>query len=116
MNMSRHTSNVMSQIAEDVTQCNAPYIGMPVTINYYTDRRAATVVRVINEKEIAIQDNKTKTIDYYAGTYEVLPDLEGAEQVFTKRKNGRWVAVGQCLRKGLGISLGMHDHWIDPNF
>src|ERR1700739_3923172 len=114
--MGFHTVNVMSQIAESVTQAREPFVGMPVTKNYYTDRRAATVIKV-SGNSITVKENEVQVIDYYAGEYVVLPnEVTGGEQVFTKRKNGRWVAKGQGMVKGLGITLGIHDHYIDPNF
>lgn len=116
LNMNRHTVNVMSQLAEDATQKVEPAVGMPVTINYYTDRHAATIVRVPCKNKIIVLCNQVITLDYYAGKYAVQPETEGAERIFTKRKNGRWVAVGHDMHKGQGLSLGMHDHYIDPNF
>lgn len=111
-----HTHNLISQIMEGGTQENTPIVGTPVTMNYYTDRYAATVVRVENDKTVFIMANKVKCLDYYGGQYEVLPEFEGAERKFTKRKNGRWVEDGQNLHKGLGISIGIHRHYIDPHF
>jgi hypothetical protein len=92
VNMNQHTVNVMSQIMESGTHGVEPKIGMPVTLNYYTDHRAATILSVnLKRTRIIVQDNKVECIDYYAGKYKVLPELEGREMVFTKRKNGRWV-------------------------
>ncbi len=116
LSMGKHTANVFSQMAEDATQSVVPTVGMPVTQNYYTDRISATVTRVIDEKTIAVRDNKVKCLDYYKGEYEVLSVLEGEETIFVKRKNGRWVKKGENLWKGLGITLGSHRHWIDPSF
>jgi len=116
VNMNYHTINVFSQIQESGTQNVVPIVGMPVTLNYYTDRYAGTITQVINDKTIIIKNNKTETIDYYAGEYKVLPELQGNEQIFTKRKNGRWVRKGDNQSKGLGLSLGIHAHYIDPNF
>lgn len=115
LSMSNHTQNVFSQMAENATQSMIPYVGMPVTKNYFTDRRAATVIS-IKGNAITVQENDVQVIDYYEGKYVVLPKLIGGNQVFTKRKNGRWVALGQPQKTGLGLSLDIHDHWIDPNF
>lgn len=115
VSMCHHTQNVFSQMEESGTQSREPFLGMAVTINYFSDRLAATIVG-IKGKSVSIRHNKVTTLDYYAGKYEIHEELEGGEQTFTKRKNGRWVAEGQNLKNGLGISLGLHDHWIDPNF
>lgn len=116
LNMGQHTVNVMSQIAESGTQNRPVYEGQPVTLNYYTDRRAGTITKVLNEKTIQVQMNVVKCMDYYAGQYEVLPELEAGIMVFTRRKNGRWVKDKESLHKGLGLSIGVHDHYIDPSF
>lgn len=113
--MNHHTVSVFSQMQESGTQNQTPYVGMPVTLNYYTDRRAATVTEV-DGKTIKVRFNKVETIDYYAGEYKVLPEMEGGELIFTKRKNGRWVKQGDSAQKGLGLSLGIHAHYVDPHF
>ena len=115
--MSHHTVSLVSQITESGTQHRTPEVGMPVTLNYYSDRQAATVTEVVSPKKIRVRNNRVKCIDHYAGDYQVFPnEFEGGEQVFTKRKNGRWVLEGDGANKGLGLSLGVHDHYVDPTF
>lgn len=95
-----------------------PCVGLPCTICYYSDRRAATVTKVFNERRIAVRHNKTRCIDYYAGDYEVLPDLVGwhEEEIFTKRRNGMWVQEGQLVKDGVCLMLHYQSHYIDPHF
>ena len=64
-----------------------PEVGLGCTICYYSDKRAATVTKIITPCKIEVTFNKTKCIDYYAGEYEILPELEGGPKVFTKRRN-----------------------------
>ncbi len=94
----------------------APCIGLPCTICYYSDKRAATVTRIISDKEIAVSHNVVKCLDYYAGDYEVLPELYEREDIFTKRKNGEWVMKGQGVRDGVVLMLHYQRHYIDPHF
>jgi hypothetical protein len=93
-----------------------PCVGLPCTICYYSDKRAATVTRIISEKKIEVTHNVVKTIDYYAGDYEVLPDLIPRTDIFTKRRNGQWVMEGQPVRDGVVLMLHYQRHYIDPHF
>lgn len=93
-----------------------PYVGLGCTICYYSDRRAATVTKIISPCKIEVRFNRTKCIDYYAGEYEILPELEGGSKVFTKRRNGYWVAEGQPYKDGVLLMLHYQNHYIDPTF
>lgn len=93
-----------------------PYVGLGCTICYYSDRRAATVTKIISPCKIEVRFNRTKCIDYYAGEYEILPELEGDSRVFTKRRNGYWVAEGQPYKDGVLLILHYQNHYIDPTF
>ena len=91
-------------------------IGLGCTICYYSDKRAATVTKIVSPYKIEVTFNQTKCIDYYAGEYEILPELEGAAKVFTKRRNGYWVAEGQSYKDGVLLMLHYQNHYIDPSF
>ncbi len=93
-----------------------PEIGLGCTICYYSDKRAATVTKIVSPCKIEVTFNKTKCIDYYAGEYEILPELEGGPKVFTKRRNGYWVAEGQAYKGGVLLMLHYQNHYIDPSF
>lgn len=95
-----------------------PEEGIGVTIILWSDLRAATVTRVISPSKIAVKHNKTICIDYFAGEYEILPEIDETfdEQIFTKRSNGFWVAEGQKLKDGVKLSLLYQRHYIDPSF
>lgn len=93
-----------------------PEVGLGCTICYYSDRRAATVTKIISSCKIEVMFNQTKCIDYYAGEYEILKELEGSPKVFTKRRNGRWVADGQAYKDGVLLMLHYQSHYIDPHF
>lgn len=93
-----------------------PEIGLGCTICYYSDRRAVTVTKIFSPCKIEVTFNQVRCIDYYAGEYEILPELEGAPKVFTKRRNGYWVAEGQPFKDGVLLMLHYQNHYIDPSF
>lgn len=93
-----------------------PTVGLGCTICYYSDRRAATVTKVVSQSMVEVMFNRTKCLDYFAGEYEILSELEGEPKVFTKRRNGMWVAEGQRSKDGVLLMLHYQNHYIDPTF
>lgn len=94
-----------------------PKEGLPCTIIYYSDKRAATVTRIISEREVEVTYNKVMCNDYYAGDYKILQELEdGLTYVFTKRRNGMWVMKGQNVTHGVKLILHYQRHYIDPHY
>lgn len=93
-----------------------PEVGVKCTIVYYSDYRAATVTTVLSERKVAVRFNNTKCLDYFAGEYEILPELEGEERIFTKRSNGKWIAEGQLSRDGVRLALHYQRHYINPEY
>lgn len=94
-----------------------PEVGLPCTIKYFSDYRAATVTRIISPTKIEVTHNNVECIDYYAGNYEILPELEtDSVDVFTKRKNGMWVMEGHKVKDGVKLLLHYQRHYIDPHY
>ncbi len=93
-----------------------PRVGLSCTMHFHTDRRAATVVEVISPNKVAVRYNQVKCIEYYAGNYEILHELEGGEHIFTKRSNGKWILEGHHSKDGVRLLLHYQDHYIDPHF
>lgn len=94
-----------------------PEVGLPCTICYWSDKRAATVTRIISPTKIEVTHNEVECLDYYAGRYEILPELEtGHTDVFTKRKNGKWCMEGQPTKDSVKLMLHYQRHYIDPSF
>lgn len=93
-----------------------PEVGLPCTVVYWSDYRAATVTRIITPRKIAVKNNVTECKDYYAGDYDILPELEGGEAIFTKRRNGRWIMEGNETKDGIALALHYQRHYIDPSF
>lgn len=95
-----------------------PEVGLKCTIVYWSDKRAATVTRVISPTKIEVMHNKVKCIDYIKGEYEILPEIEDCMgvDVFTKRKNGQWCQQGQPTKDSVKLILHYQRHYIDPHF
>lgn len=96
-----------------------PEVGMPATMNLYSDRRAMTIVSVINANTIVVTENDTKCLDWYGNKYEILDTISDIHDttIFSRRKNGRWVEKGQANTWGsVSLTLGYRVHSIDPSF
>ena len=106
----------MEKEREQAIKDLVPEVGLKCTICYYSDYRAATVTDVISARKVAVRFNATECIDYYAGRYNILPELEGGAKIFTKRSNGKWIQEGQYSRDGVRLVLHYQRHYIDPEF
>ena len=109
------------EVAEEVFNKANPVlkVGLGATMNLWSDRRAMTIVEVVNPKKIVVQENETKCIDYYAGEYEVLDGIAEymGRHTFTLRKNGTWVEEGHPKKYGsVTLTVGFRRHYIDPSF
>ena len=95
-----------------------PKIGLPCTVIYWSDKRAATVTRIVSPSKIEVMHNEVECLDYYVGNYKVLPEINThmGVDVFTKRRNGLWVMEGQKSKDGVKLMLHYQHHYIDPSF
>lgn len=93
-----------------------PEVGLGCTILYWSDKRAATVTRIISPTMIEVTHNRVKCLDYYAGEYKILPELDERTSIFTKRKNGEWIMKGHKINDGCVLTLVYQDHYIAPSF
>lgn len=95
-----------------------PEVGMGCTEILWSDRRAKTIVQVITPNKIVVRENETKCLDWYGDRYEILPELSDMpEEVFTRRKSGRWCAYGQPDKFGsVYLAITYQEHSIDPGF
>lgn len=93
---------------------------MGCTLLYHSDRHAATIIEVVNERRIFIQRDIATRIDSNgmsdAQDYSYQPNPEAAKEEFTLRKNGRWVKKGESAKNGLGIALGYRKEFYDYSF
>lgn len=95
-----------------------PEVGMGATEILWSDKRAKTIVEVVTPNEVIVRENEVKCLDYYNGEYEILEELSCMPQeVFTRRKSGRWVKKGQPDKySSVFLVIGQRRHYIDPNF
>lgn len=103
------------------TRNPAPEVGMGATICCWTDRHACTVVEVSrNGRVVTVQRDKATRTDSYgmsdcqSYTYEADPSAPA--QVFTLRRNGRFVAEGCGMKDGNVLSLGHRNEYHDYSF
>lgn len=106
-----------------------PQVGDGVTINHYTDRSACTVIerhgsRVLIQRDNAKRLTKPEIVPGgFAGhcvnnhniKYSYSRNYQGATHSFSRRKNGRWIRVGDKMKTGTEITMGRHEFY-DYNF
>ena len=95
--------------------------GMGATMLLWTDRHAATVTTVYSQKRIGVTRDKAIRVDKYNMTdsgqrYEYVLDPTAPEQVYTLRKNGRWVGEGETMKGGSKLAVGYKDEYYDYSF
>lgn len=94
-----------------------PVVGMPASICSLSDRHPATVIAVNKSgKKLTVRKCEWKVISGSehdgSAQYEYSEDPEGAEYVFSLRKDGRWVEEKGSNR----LSLGHRSRYYDPHF
>jgi len=103
------------------TRNPAPEVGMGATICCWTDRHACTVVEVSTSgRVVTVQQDKATRTDNLgvtdAQSYSYEPNPNAPTQVFTLRRNGRYVAEGSAMKSGEVLSLGRRDEHYDYSF
>jgi hypothetical protein len=97
-----------------------PIVGMGATILGYSDRHAATVVRVSkNGREIDVVEDVSTRIDKNGMSEDQEYEYSsgnGSPMTFTLRKNNRWVRGGESMRHGSRLTLGVRDSYYDYSF
>jgi hypothetical protein len=87
-------------------------VGMGATVCYWTDRHAATIVKVTKCTIHVQEDIATRTDDLGMGdsqSYSYSPDRSAPVIIFRKTKRG-WKAGGMSLL------IGVRDHHYDYSF
>ena len=118
--MAAHGSFQNLMMGRAASQSTAtPEVGMGATEVMYTDRHAFTIVEVISPTRIRVRADKATRVDPNgmsdAQQYEFTPDPQGRERVLTKRRNGKWVAVGES-QNAPGFLLGVRSKYHDYSF
>lgn len=92
----------------------------------WTDRHAVTLVKIVSEKEVIVQEANAKIVSGStqdgSAAYEFSPNLEGGLTTYTKRRptrrnnNWKWVRKGESVNGGTRLALGEYDEYYDPHF
>lgn len=96
-----------------------PAVNTGATLLAWTDRYAATVVRV-TPRRIEVRQDNVKRVDSNGRSesqkWQCTPNPEGMLTVFTRRKDGKFYERGAKIGKGYKLVLGTRDHYSDPSF
>ena len=101
-----------------------PMVGMGATVLYWTDRSAATIMKVSeNKKHIWISHDKaTRTdkngmSDNQEYTYEIInADKPETWVEYTLRKDGKYHMKGNRMRGSLSLLIGVRREYYDYSF
>jgi hypothetical protein len=135
MNIGTQTNSLINNIYSRMTVgAPAPTVGMAATTLSWTDRHAATVMKVTELKskvwayEIHVIEDKPTVVSGSvhdgSAVYTFEPNPYGYANMYRmERKTGKWVRGyinGQTGRfkqfRNGGLILGMRDHHYDPHF
>jgi len=105
---------------------SVPVVGMGATVHSWSDRRAYTVVEVVNDRTIVVQEDKAVRLDTNGmseiQTYAYYPNAEAPKRTFTRRtyKSIRGPIIG-WREKGQGkgssaLTLGHRNKYHDYSF
>lgn len=95
-----------------------PNIGDGATICLMTDRYPCTIVDVINNRVVIQRDKSIRTdkngLDE-SQEYNYERDTTAATEVFSLRKNGKYIRVGSPM-SGTFLAIGKRRQYNDPSF
>jgi len=91
------------------------------TVCGYSDRHPVTVIATnrsgktkwVRADRAVRTDTNGQSEDQ---TYRYFADPAGREEVYTLRRNGRWVRKGESQADGTGLLLGVREEYWDPSF
>jgi hypothetical protein len=110
----------MNIVYKEVTTDIVPTVGMGATLVMWSDRHAYTVVEVLSPKKIVVQQDIAERIDKNGCSenqkYQFNPNPNASKQVFTKRKNGKWIKLGNDMSNSSPLILGWKDEYYDYTF
>lgn len=93
---------------------NIPEVGMGATIQYYSDRHAATIIqithngnRLILQEDLSIRSDTNGMSE--SQTYEFTTDQKGTVHIATKRKDNTFRLIGQRTLVHVGYRSTYHD-------
>ena len=100
---------------------NLVKVGIGATICMWSDRRAATIIRVEkNGKVIIVQEDIAIRIDKNGMSesqeYQYKENPNGSIQAFSFRKDGTYRTVGSKGKTGNRLSIGFRNEFYDFSF
>lgn len=97
-----------------------PEVGMGATELGFTDRRAHTIVEVVDDKTIIVQRDRATRTDKNgmseSQSYDYAPQPQSRRITVTLRDNGRWVTKDESDKKGTAFAIGIRDEYYDFSF
>jgi hypothetical protein len=116
-----HGDYVVDGPEEEMKNPIRPQVGMAATINYWTDRDPATIIRVSESgKTVWVTGDKHKVISGSehngSAEYEYESDPDSHPYQFSIRNNGRWIQAGSSAKSGTSLALGRRRRYRDPSF
>lgn len=126
MKLGTDTGSVVNWIAGNAVKgAPKPEVGMGVTMLSWSDRRAATIIKV-EGNVVTVQRDKAKRVDANGmsenQTYAFEADTSGATFQYRQDKDGRWVSVernaetGRYRKTGSYARVGERDEYYDFSF
>ena len=96
-----------------------PTVGMGVTEYGWSDRYPYTIIEVVNERTLRIQEDQAKLPkgDSIFGRQDwiITPNPNGHIITITKRKNGKWKELGRSQGSNT-FGIGRRTKYHDPSF
>jgi hypothetical protein len=112
MNLGTETASVVNNIMSSAVGAPTPEVGMGCTILKWSDRVAATIIKV-TAKTIDVQEDLATRIDNNGMSesqrYTYERDPKGTIRVFRLTKNG-WRLSGGGWGLGIGYRQSYHDY------
>lgn len=110
MKLGTETGSLMNHVYASAVS-PAPEVGMGATILYWTDRRAATIVRV-TPTQVHVQEDRAIRADDNgmsdAQAYRYEQQLDAPVKVFRRNKRGQYKNSGCSLL--IGVRRAYHDY------
>jgi hypothetical protein len=101
-----------------VSAADKPVVGMGATRIDWTDRHPFTVVEVLSDRRVVVQEDSYQRIDSNGmsenQSYEFTRNPEGEKVVISRRNNGVWRKVGAT--KTDKFVIGSRDKYHDYSF
>lgn len=113
MKLGKETGSLVNHIMSRATDQPAPQVGMGATILMWSDRHAATIVKV-TKTQVHVKQDKAVRIDTNGMSehqeYTYTSDPDASVEVFRMTKRG------YRSSSGAGLVIGERDEYYDPSF